>query len=91
MHSTFFVDFVVEDCEVSSSGEGGADESDSIAGSCIVDQGIPHFWRHLLCDFVDVVGELVEVGGIGHLVQSLLSFEKYKDWPLLLSHLSHAV
>lgn len=43
MHTSLLVDLRVIDSEIRSSGEGRADEGDSVLRSGVVDERVPHF------------------------------------------------
>ena len=55
VHSSLFVDFVVVHLEVRPPAERNADERNPVLRPRIVNQRIPHFWRHLFGYLVDVL------------------------------------
>lgn len=90
MHTSLFVDLRVIDSEIRSSGEGRADEGDSVLGSGVVDERVPHFGRHLFSDLVNVGGELVELGRVGYHIEFVLSLEEHQNGPSFLPHIVDA-
>lgn len=91
VHSSFLIDVAVVNSEVCSSGECWADESDSVACACVVDERISHLRRHLLSYLINVCCELVEFRRAGNQVQLLLSLEEDQNWPLVSSNVVNSV
>lgn len=91
MHSSLLIDLCVIDSEICSSGEGRADEGDSVLRSSVVDERVPHFRRHLFSDLVDIGGELVELRRVRYHIQLVLCLEEHQNRTPFLPHIVDAI